>query len=56
MSQLPLETVALAGHGTIITLVLNSVDASVGLEFHLAMPNPAIYILNNSSGMWHLES
>ena len=52
LSKLPFETIALAGHGTIITLVLNSLDPSIGLDFHLAMPNPAIFVIDNSSGTW----
>lgn len=34
---------AIAGHGTIISLILNSVDPAFGLAEHLAMPNPALY-------------
>ena len=55
LSRLPFGTVALAGHGTIISLVLNSIDPTIGLDFHLAMPNPAIYVLNDSTGTWKIE-
>ena len=46
----PDETILLAGHGTIISLVLHRIDPAIDLEFHLAMPNPAIYEINLSEG------
>ncbi len=46
------ETVALAGHGTIISLMLHSLDPSIDFDFHLAMPNPAIYELRHQNGAW----
>ena len=56
LSQLSFETNALAGHGTIITLVLHSIDPSIGLDFHLTMPNPAIYVIDNSSSHWTISA
>ncbi len=48
----PNSTVLLAGHGTIISLVLHRLDPSVGLDFHLKMPNPAVYVLTCECGCW----
>lgn len=46
---LPAEgVVALAGHGTTISLVLNSIDPTFRFEEHLAMPNPAVYGITGS--------
>jgi 2,3-bisphosphoglycerate-dependent phosphoglycerate mutase len=44
----PGGTVLLAGHGTIISLVLHRLDPKIDLDFHLAMPNPAIYEIDLS--------
>jgi broad specificity phosphatase PhoE len=50
------KPILLAGHGTIISLVLHQVDPIVDLDFHLAMPNPAIYELEFSKGRWTGEA
>jgi len=52
----PGETILLAGHGTIISLVLHQVDPIVDLDYHLAMPNPAIHELKFSKGRWTGET
>lgn len=44
--------VLLAGHGTIISLVLHAIAPDVGFNFHLAMPNPAIYRLRHLENQW----
>jgi 2,3-bisphosphoglycerate-dependent phosphoglycerate mutase len=49
----PDETVVLAGHGTIISLSIARLAPEVGLGFHLAMPNPAIYSLYFEDGQWN---
>jgi 2,3-bisphosphoglycerate-dependent phosphoglycerate mutase len=41
----PNQTIAVGGHGTIFALLLHRLDARVGFDFHLAMPMPAIYVL-----------
>jgi 2,3-bisphosphoglycerate-dependent phosphoglycerate mutase len=48
----PNETIILAGHGTIISLTLHMIAPTVGLDFHLAMPNPAVYELNFDGSTW----
>jgi 2,3-bisphosphoglycerate-dependent phosphoglycerate mutase len=48
----PDETVLLAGHGTIISIVLNKLEITVGFDFHLAMPNPAVYVLSFDETGW----
>lgn len=52
LAEYPNRTVVLAGHGTIISLVLHRHDPTIGLDFHLAMPNPAIYELWYKNRAW----
>lgn len=42
----PGETIALAGHGTIVSLILHHFDPSIGLDYHLSLPSPAIVPLS----------
>lgn len=46
----------LAGHGTTIALLLNTMDESFSFESHLAMPNPAVYILTDEGGSVRFRS
>lgn len=39
------EPIVLAGHGTIISLILHHFDSSIGFDFHLSLPSPAIVSL-----------
>ena len=48
----PADAVLLAGHGTIISLMLHEIDSSIECEFHLAMPSPAIFVLETNGIHW----
>ena len=52
VARLQEGVVALAGHGTINSLVLHSVDPTIGFDFHLAMSNPAIHRLDWDGKQW----
>lgn len=43
------ETIVLAGHGTIISLTLAKLAPEIGFDFHLSVPNPALYYLQFDS-------
>ncbi|HET8586428.1 MAG TPA: hypothetical protein VFM74_01000, partial [Candidatus Limnocylindria bacterium] len=46
--------VVVASHGNLISLVLQSLEPAVGVEFHLAMPTPAIYHLQHDGVGWRV--
>ena len=41
-------------HGNLISLILQAFEPGVGLDFHLAMPNPAIYHLEHDGVGWRV--
>ncbi len=41
-------------HGNLITLILQALEPAVGFDFHQAMPNPAIYHLENDGIGWRV--
>jgi 2,3-bisphosphoglycerate-dependent phosphoglycerate mutase len=51
----PTGTVAIGGHGTIFSLILNTIEPQVDCEFHLAMPKPAVYTITHDHG-WQVIS
>jgi 2,3-bisphosphoglycerate-dependent phosphoglycerate mutase len=51
----PNGTVAIGGHGTIFSLILNTIEPRVDCGFHLAMPMPAVYTMTHDE-KWELIS
>ena len=51
----PGGTVAIGGHGTMFSLLLNKIQPRVDWEFHLAMPMPTIYTITHDEH-WELIS
>ena len=49
-------TIVIGGHGTIFSLILNRIEASVDCAFHLAMPMPAVYSLEFDDASWKIVS
>jgi hypothetical protein len=43
-----------ASHGNLISLILQSLEPAVDLDFHLAMPMPAIYHLEHDGIGWRV--
>ena len=43
-----------SSHGNLISLILQTFEPAVGLDFHLAMPNPAIYHLEHDGVGWRV--
>ena len=48
-------TIAVGGHGTIFSLLLNAIESRIDCEFHLAMPMPAVYTITHDE-RWQLIS
>jgi 2,3-bisphosphoglycerate-dependent phosphoglycerate mutase len=46
--------VAAASHGNLIALILQVLEPEVGFDFHLAMPNPAVYRLTHDGIRWRV--
>ena len=44
----------LGSHGNLISLILHALEPGVNAEFHLAMPNPAIYHLEHDGRGWRV--
>jgi 2,3-bisphosphoglycerate-dependent phosphoglycerate mutase len=44
----------LGSHGNLISLILHALEPGVDAEFHLAMPNPAIYHLEHDGHGWRV--
>ena len=44
----------LGSHGNLISLILHALEPGVDAEFHLAMPNPAIYHLEHDGRGWRV--
>ena len=44
----------LASHGNLISLVLQALEPDVDFEFHMAMPNPAVYRLTHDGVRWRV--
>lgn len=42
----------LGSHGNLISLLLQALEPEVDIEFHLAMPNPAVYRLTHDGLRW----
>jgi 2,3-bisphosphoglycerate-dependent phosphoglycerate mutase len=49
-------TIAIGGHGTIFSLMLNKIEPHVDCAFHLSMPMPAVYTLEYQDGAWEIIS
>jgi 2,3-bisphosphoglycerate-dependent phosphoglycerate mutase len=47
--------VVVASHGNLISLVLQALEPAVDLDFHLAMPMPAIYHLEHDGVGWRVR-
>jgi 2,3-bisphosphoglycerate-dependent phosphoglycerate mutase len=43
-----------ASHGNLISLILQALEPDVGVEFHLAMPMPALYHLEHDGIGWRV--
>lgn len=43
-----------ASHGNLISLILQALEPAVGFEFHLAMPMPALYHLEQDGISWRV--
>jgi 2,3-bisphosphoglycerate-dependent phosphoglycerate mutase len=46
--------VAASSHGNLIALILHTLEPAVDFEFHLAMPNPAVYRLTHDGLRWRV--
>jgi 2,3-bisphosphoglycerate-dependent phosphoglycerate mutase len=46
--------VVVASHGNLISLILQSLEPGVDVDFHLAMPMPAIYHLQHDGIGWRV--
>lgn len=46
--------VAASSHGNLIALVLQVLEPEVGIDFHLGMPNPAVYRLTHDGIRWRV--
>ncbi len=46
--------VLVASHGNLISLVLQALEPQVDLDFHLAMPTPALYHLEHDGIGWRV--
>ena len=46
--------VAAASHGNLISLILQALEPGIDGEFHLAMPNPAVYRLTHDGMRWRI--
>lgn len=44
----------LASHGNLISLILQALEPEVDFEFHMAMPNPAVYRLTHDGMHWRV--
>jgi 2,3-bisphosphoglycerate-dependent phosphoglycerate mutase len=44
----------LGSHGNLISLILHALEPGIDAEFHLAMPNPAIYHLEHDGRGWRV--
>lgn len=44
----------LSSHGNLISLMLQALEPEVGLDFHLAMPTPAIYRITHDGMRWRI--
>ena len=44
----------LASHGNLISLLLQALEPEVDFEFHMAMPNPAVYRLTHDGVRWRV--
>jgi 2,3-bisphosphoglycerate-dependent phosphoglycerate mutase len=44
----------LGSHGNLISLILQVLEPRVGVDFHLAMPMPAIYRLTHDGARWRI--
>lgn len=44
----------LGSHGNLISLILHALEPGVDADFHLAMPNPAIYHLEHDGQGWRV--
>jgi 2,3-bisphosphoglycerate-dependent phosphoglycerate mutase len=44
----------LGSHGNLISLVLQALEPAVDLDFHLAMPMPAVYRLTHDGIRWRV--
>jgi 2,3-bisphosphoglycerate-dependent phosphoglycerate mutase len=46
--------IVLGSHGNLISLVLQHLEPEIGVEFHLAMPMPALYRLTHDGARWRI--
>jgi len=46
--------IVLGSHGNLISLILQALEPSVGFEFHMAMPMPALYRLTHDGLRWRI--
>ena len=44
----------LGSHGNLISLVLQHLEPGIGVDFHLAMPMPALYRLTHDGARWRI--
>jgi 2,3-bisphosphoglycerate-dependent phosphoglycerate mutase len=44
----------LGSHGNLISLVLQHLEPAIGVDFHLAMPMPALYRLTHDGARWRI--
>jgi 2,3-bisphosphoglycerate-dependent phosphoglycerate mutase len=52
----PAASVVLASHGNLITLALAAVETSIGFDFWLKLPMPALYRLRFEKNRWRIVS
>ena len=44
----------LGSHGNLISLVLQHLEPGIDVDFHLAMPMPALYRLTHDGARWRI--
>lgn len=48
--------IVMGSHGNLIALLLSGFDPAIGVDWHLAMPMPAIYRLSHDGQGWRIDS
>jgi 2,3-bisphosphoglycerate-dependent phosphoglycerate mutase len=49
-------TIVIGGHGTLFSLILNTIEPGIDCAFHLSMPMPAVYALEFDGEAWEIVS
>jgi 2,3-bisphosphoglycerate-dependent phosphoglycerate mutase len=49
-------TIVIGGHGTLFSLILNTIEPGIACAFHLSMPMPAVYALEFDGEAWEIVS